>query len=228
MPIFKKKHNNFFKEWTPAMAYVLGFFAADGCMSKNKRGGHFIEFQITDGDLLEKIRDAMGSQHVISLRPGKNNEQLRYRLQIGSKELFSDLLGLGMTPRKSLTLQMPPVPDEYLAYFVRGYFDGDGNVYANEYQRSGRRTPSMTLLTGFTCGSKGFLEALHGRLHEGGIVSGGSIFRRSGYFRLYYSVRDSCKLYRFMYNTESDLFLARKKAIFERHFSRKGISIDSV
>jgi len=44
MPIYKTKNENFFKKWTPEMAYVLGFFAADGSMVKNKRGACFIEF----------------------------------------------------------------------------------------------------------------------------------------------------------------------------------------
>jgi hypothetical protein len=52
MPIFKTKNENFFKNWTPEMAYVLGFFTADGSMIRNKRGAHFIEFQITDKNLL--------------------------------------------------------------------------------------------------------------------------------------------------------------------------------
>lgn len=46
----KKKtlNQDFFKEWNPTMAYVLGFFAADGNMIRTKRGGHFISFHITD------------------------------------------------------------------------------------------------------------------------------------------------------------------------------------
>ena len=50
------------------MAYVLGFFAADGNMIKNKRGAHFIEFQITDKNLLEKIRELLGSNQKIAIR----------------------------------------------------------------------------------------------------------------------------------------------------------------
>ena len=57
MPIFKTKNENFFKAWSPDMAYVLGFFAADGSMYRTNRGTYFIEFQITDKDLLLKIRE---------------------------------------------------------------------------------------------------------------------------------------------------------------------------
>lgn len=204
------------------MAYVLGFFAADGAMMRNGRGACFIEFQITDCGLLQSIREKLGSDHKIScLKNKQNTHKDRFRLQIGSKEMFEDLTALGMTPNKSLTIAMPNTPSAYLADFVRGYFDGDGNVYANEYSRKGRNKRSATLLTGFTCGSRAFLKGLHACLRDQGIVRGGSLFSREKYFRLHYSVKDSCNLYRFMYNTKSNLFLSRKKAVFERYFHER-------
>ncbi len=137
--------------------------------------------------------------------------------------MYEDLKSLRMTPCKSKTLQMPSVPDTYFHDFVRGYFDGDGNVYSNEYRRRDRGSKQRTLLTGFTCGSRDFLRSLHERLKKLDIVSGGSLFYRGGYSRLHFSVRDSCKLYAFMYNTLSDLYLARKKSIFEDYIREKRI-----
>lgn len=202
------------------MAYVLGFFAADGCMSQNKRGSRFIEFHITDKDILEKIRTALGSDHKISVRNRSAKWKTGYRLQIGSKEIFQDLLHLGMTPQKSNTLEFPNVPKKYLPDFVRGYFDGDGNVYANTYQRKGRKQRSITLLTGFTSGSRIFLKELDKRLKENAGIVGGSLFQRIMYFRLHYSVVDSCKLYKFMYTSKDALFLKRKKQVFEQYLDR--------
>ena len=183
------------------MAYVLGFFAADGYMVKNKRGACFIEFLITDKELLEKIQLVMNSDHRIAVRKGKENQKDRFRLQVGSKAIYEDLLSLGMTNRKSLTLEMPNIPDRYFPDFVRGYFDGDGNVYANTYRRKNRKKQSVTLLSGFTCGSKRFLEKLHQKLKELANIQGGTLFCKRAYFGLYYSVNDSCRLYTFMYTT---------------------------
>lgn len=76
MPIARKKDDNFFKKWSPEMAYVIGFFTADGCMIRNKRGAHFIEFQITDKDILIKIRKVLQSNHKISIRKGKGNDKM--------------------------------------------------------------------------------------------------------------------------------------------------------
>lgn len=38
----------FFKQWAPVTAYVLGYFTADDCMFVNRRGFHSIEFSSTE------------------------------------------------------------------------------------------------------------------------------------------------------------------------------------
>jgi len=72
------------------MAYVLGFFTADGSMTKNKRGAHFIELEITDKDLLYTIRELLESNHKITERKRSDKWKRAYRLQIGSKMMFND------------------------------------------------------------------------------------------------------------------------------------------
>lgn len=55
------------------------------------------------------------------------------RIQISSKTLTADLLKLGCTPRKSLTLKFPNdgifKSNDLIRHFIRGYFDGDGSVF---------------------------------------------------------------------------------------------------
>jgi len=221
MPIYKIKNENFFKKWTPEMAYVLGFFAADGNMLKNKRGAYFIEFQSTDKEIIYKIRKVLKTNLAIGEYQSKHkNHNKRYRLQIGSKEMFNDLLKLGLTPNKSLTLKMPKVPDRYFSHFTRGYFDGDGNATIARYKNSKRHNKMrVTILSGFTCGSKKFLEGLFIKLRELTNISGGTLYYHSGGYRLFFSVKDSLVLYKFMYaNTTNNLFLSRKKEIFEKYF----------
>lgn len=84
------------------MAYVLGFFTADGSMVRNKRGAHYIEFQITDREVLHDIQKVTGSSHAITERKRSDGWKTIYRLQIGSKEWFSDLERLGLTQSKVL------------------------------------------------------------------------------------------------------------------------------
>lgn len=221
MPIFRKKDDKFFAKWSPEMAYVLGFFAADGNMTKNKRGGHFISFEITDKELLEKIRESLKSNHKITLLRKNKSWKPSYRLQIGSKEMFLNLVALGMTPKKSKTLKFPIIPPRYLPDFVRGYFDGDGNVTIGKYIRANRKNKkSTTLLSGFISGSKNFLEGLRDSLKASNVIKGGTLYYGSAAYRLYFSVNDSFALYRFMYkDIRSNLFLPRKKKIFEKYFN---------
>lgn len=211
-------NKDFFKKWSPEMAYVLGFFAADGYMTLNGRGGHFWNIQIVDRDILEGIKKEIQSEHKISTRTRKGNEQVMYRLQIGSKEMCNDLLKLGFTPNKTKSLAVPNVPKKYFAHFVRGYFDGDGNVWVG-YVHKERETKLRTIRTVFTSCSGAFLEAMREQL-EGFDIHKGVLSRGKGnYYRLTYSVNGSLKLSDFMYNHKvsvpDGLFLERKRRRFE-------------
>lgn len=211
-------NKDFFKKWSYDMAYVLGFFAADGFMNKNKRGGHYIGFHITDRQILEDIRKIMGSNHKISLRGRKkDNWKDLYKLQIGSKEIFSDLIKLGFTQNKSKTLVFPSISKKCLPHFIRGYFDGDGGVYFYDLYRKDRGKRYKYLMSSFTSGSKSFLDRLYYYLKKCGI-SGGTLVRKERGWELKFSRKDTLALYDLMYNNNDhcSLFLSRKKKIFEK------------
>ncbi len=197
------------------MAYVLGFFTADGNMIRNKRGAHFIAIEITDKDLLEEIKEAFGSNHKISIkRRNVLNKKWKdaYRLQIGSKKIFDDLLKLGLTPNKSKTIDLPHVPDKYFHHFVRGYFDGDGNVVSGYFDRCDRKSKACVLSTRFTSGSGLILNNLKNSLSRL-LGTTGSSYCRDNTWRLNYSINDSRKLFKFMYNgdkVENLIYLERK------------------
>ena len=72
-PIFRDVRADFFKSWSKEMAYVLGYFAADGAMIKNKRGAHFIEFHSTDKELIVSVRRVLHSDHKIGVRKPKED-----------------------------------------------------------------------------------------------------------------------------------------------------------
>lgn len=202
------------------MAYVLGFFAADGYITHNKRGAHFWCLEITDKALLESIKHTISSNHSIGVRKKKKKiHKILYRLQIGSKEMCDDLRMLGMRERKTQSLAVPNVPKRFFPDFVRGYFDGDGCVWVG-HQRRDRPTQSVAIQTIFSSCSIPFLEVLSKRLSAFGFS--GVIWReKNTHARLRYSIRNSLKLYDFMYNDSvamsQGLFLERKKKIFERY-----------
>ena len=222
MPIFKNYDKEFFKTWSRNMAYILGFLYADGNMIKTKRGTHFIAFYSNDFSLLQEIKNVIKAEHVISKRSGRTGEVCR--LQIGSREWFDDLCALGLTPNKTKRMLLPDIPDEFFTDFVRGYFDGDGNVWIGHVHKY-RPTSTYTIQTSFTSGSMAFLESLRCRLHTQGLV-GGSLFKlkAGNYGRLTLSKQDTLKIYRIMYNAPHRLYLERKKVVFEEFVNNCGRS----
>lgn len=217
MPIYRTLNHNFFATWSSDMAYVLGFFAADGSMLRNKRGAHFIEFNITDKIVIEIIRRVIGSNHKITTRNKNPRHKPQYRLQLGSKKIFLDLERLGFTQAKSKKLRMPLIPRPFEADFIRGYFDGDGCIYFKRLKFADRKRPRWILQTVFTCGSKKFLFELQQMLKKYGVM-GGSIRIKLRGFDLSLSHKDSIALYKFMYHTmpAAELYLPRKYKLFRK------------
>lgn len=201
------------------MSYVLGFFAADGNMIRNRRGAHFIAFYSCDKSILLAVRSTLGSTHKLGIRRRSPPWRTAYQLQIGSKEIFNDLIKLGFVPAKSKKLLFPKVPRKYLGDFVRGYFDGDGNIYFKKHYVKDRSKQKWIFTSRFTSGSRIFLESLLNILRSCG-VQGGFIVGKSNHsgFELVFSHRDSVALFHLMYDTISDngLCLARKYSLFRR------------
>jgi hypothetical protein len=132
-------NQDFFVEWSEAMAYVFGFWFADGWMSQPDRDAQ-VGFVSKDNEHLDLIRELMESQHQIySRRDGC------FALTIGGKRLWRGLLYRGGMPAKSLIAPMPEVPYVFLRPFVRGYVDGDGYVI---WETSPRRRPVIGILGG--------------------------------------------------------------------------------
>jgi intein-encoded DNA endonuclease-like protein len=219
VPIYKKIDKDFFKKWSYDMAYVLGFLFADGNIIKNKRGAHFISFYSADLVLLKSIKKILKSEHKITKRKSINLHN--YSIQIGSKEMYLDLITLGLQEKKTHRMKLPEMKKEYFAHFLRGYFDGDGNVWVGEIHKE-RKTTHQTIRTSFTSCSFEFLKSLQDYIskltsHSGSLVKGSG-----NYYRLTYSSQGSFNLYKIMYNnSQSPLFLKRKRVIFAKYFKDK-------
>jgi intein/homing endonuclease len=229
MGIKYKVNENFFNTWTTNMAYVLGFWYADGSVEYSPSiRGHYIRVSSVDREILESIRNAMSSQHTIITRT-ENGVRDRYLLRIGNKKLFHELHRLGVVERKSLILSFPAVPTEFQHAFIRGYFDGDGCVHI-ERHTNGRNIKRLT--TVFTSGSDTFLEKLNEILHTAAGIQNNKkiVITKGGYgstFQLRFSTKNSLLLFRYLYpkNQKSHLCLQRKYDIFMRYISEKEIQI---
>lgn len=109
---------------TEEKAYWLGFLYADGYVNDRQ-----IELTLKAEDLehIKKFKAFTKSEHKISYRKEIN----AYRITICSPKIALDLMNLGCTQAKSLTLTFPTkeqVPEHLVHHFMRGYFDGDGCI----------------------------------------------------------------------------------------------------
>lgn len=120
-----------FDNWTPDMAYFLGFIYADGNVDKT-RTRFTISTSSKDIDILLKLKAFIKSNHNISNIVVKNKYPQSI-LRISSPNLCKRLIQLGVIPAKSLCLMWNrDIPNSMINHFVRGYFDGDGSITKRE------------------------------------------------------------------------------------------------
>lgn len=139
---------------TPEKAYWLGFIAADGCVittSSYPEGSHLaVQLAIRDRTHLLKLKEATGALGAVhdEMRAGSRGGRWRSggssTLYVYSRRLTKSLLVLGITPRKSATVEPWDGPADLMPHYWRGLIDGDGSL--------ARKGPG--LWTVFLCGSE--------------------------------------------------------------------------
>ena len=191
----------FFRVWAPEMAYVLGYWWADGCMRiKANTTAHQIEIASNDRDHLELIAQAIGGKYFLrKVSPQANT----YVISFCSKEMYQDIERLGGTSRKSRTIGFPDVPADLLPHFVRGVIDGDGTLSWN-----GDR-PIIHIYSG----SQRFLAGLATAIAQlTGIPAPNIGANRENFYLKWSTIRAKC-LAGWLYFDNPGLALDRKRAI---------------
>lgn len=186
----------------------------------NSGNSRYIQFVSTDYNLLEKVRRVMNSKHKIYLkRKGNNKWRNLYLLEIGSKEMYNDLLNLSLMPKKEDRLRLPKIPEEYLSHFIRGYFDGDGCISYGFYKKRNKNKKELLFTSRFISSSKKFLKDISKRLSIQAGLGFGCLSKLAKCYNLIYSKNDTIKLFYYMYGSiKSDLFLERKYKKFQEIF----------
>lgn len=156
-------NENFFKQIdSQCKAQILGFIAADGCISKNSL---IIAISDKDANYLEWINKKLeytGQVKRYRNTGGFNINLKRYcsRLAISNQRIVKDLSRYGIVPQKSLKMTFPNegcIPDEYIKYFILGYLEGDGCICV---------LPKYKIANVQICGTKEFLGRLQDILKE--------------------------------------------------------------
>lgn len=121
---------------TKSKAYLLGLICADGWVAgrpKNKRGNPCtlgLCLHNKDREVVEFLKSELQAQHPIC----KVKKHDAVSISINSVYLCSVLIGYGIVPNKSLTLNLEQVIEKanidvaLIPSFLLGYFDGDGGI----------------------------------------------------------------------------------------------------
>ena len=110
-------------------AYWLGFIFADGYISssplrESTKSIYQFELSLSLKDLehLNKFKNFIEYEKELLI------DNHRCRFTVANKHLWNILNNYGCTPRKSLSLKFPNIPNKFIKHFIRGYFDGDGCI----------------------------------------------------------------------------------------------------
>lgn len=229
MGIKYRVNEAFFDSWTQEMAYVLGYFYADGSLEDaSYLRGKYIRVSSVEKYSILRIKRWLGSEHtIVEQKSTWENGKTRYLLRIGSHKLYDRLTSIGLHPNKSLTIEFPDIPKDYIHHFVRGYLDGDGCVYF--YRALGKRGKLVTkkLSVIFTSGSRIFLERLNRILKKRLDLKQEKIYKGQRAYQLRYGTSDSIKLFGFLYkDVLPRAYFTRKTKPFLLYFKLHPSRID--
>ena len=186
-------YNGCFKNLdTPEKTYWFGFIVGDGCIGVYKNGGYTFVMTLKDKEHVEKLANFLGYQiDRIKIHKAKNiiiknrlcNRKELYTFRIKCKELVIDLMNLGLTPRKSLTITDSIIPKNYQWDFIRGLWDADGCIYFIKSKNINLLNPAISLV-----GNYPLLEGIKNIINNGGHLRNGRV--KDGHIdSLYYGGR---------------------------------------
>lgn len=195
----RKWHINqdFFKTWSHDMAYILGLWFADGCIYGGKMFD--ITLHAKDKYILKKVAEKLAYDGPLIDYVDRQAARINFSCVV----IYNDIVALGGTERKSLTVDFPDVPKEYLPDFIRGYFDGDGCI---------TRSKNNRVNSSFACGSPAFINKLWTVLKEEAGVEGGSYYEPG--MQLQFGKRDTLRIGNYIYGNNPEMFLLRKREKF--------------
>lgn len=218
-PLLQSKTLNGHIRWSANLAWAVGLIATDGNLS---RDGRHMTVTSVDRDLLETLRVCLSLSVAITPHYGGRGRR-GLRVQWGDRHFYDWLVGIGLTPAKSLTLGPLGVPDAVFADFLRGCIDGDGSIttYIDRYNTFKKPTYVYTrLFVSLVSASPRFLEWVRATVRRLVGLSGHLTVKRSPLHNdlwcLRYAKRESLALLRWIYREPDRPGLSRKRNVAAR------------
>lgn len=172
----------FFSKWSPEMAWALGLLFTDGHVR-----GNLVQFTSVDIELLESVRTFFRSTRPVQKRTQSYDKSKHiYAFAFSHPKIAEDLKGLGLHEKKSLDMEFPEIPEEYMRHFIRGCWDGDGSVFLDKGK----------IVASYISGSIKFIERLVQNLHKIGIYRHGKELERGELWLKYPDGRFPIKIHK--------------------------------
>ena len=196
----------FFSEESADMAYILGFIAADGTISKNSNRIK-IGLSAKDVEQLELIKKIMKINYPIKIYTNKDNFEIA-ELVWTCEQHKKDLAKYGVIPKKTYTFKFPiNLSKEYWVDFIRGYFDGDGSITGlkPEWKICSYRIDILQTINAFFEENNIALSTIHKR-------------KGQNLYDLRYASKDNLiKIYNLLYYNKDVPCMLRKRQKFESY-----------
>jgi len=196
-------------------SYWLGFLFADGYVRirKKKYGEVKLKLQLKDYDHVKLFKKSLNSNNIIK-NSINNNGFNETSFSVYSTKLTTDLIKMGCIENKTKLIRVPPIPDNLMRHFIRGYFDGGGCI--SEMFKT-------KVIEFYICGgSIEFLNDLKQIFNDFGISKQDFRENNSNTTMLKITrVNDMKKLYHYFYD-DSEFYLERKKEIFKKVLKKEG------
>lgn len=207
----ERRRKTFFNEayFSPPLtnesAYWLGFIQADGCLTDGPKYPRLvIKVALRDASHLDQFLQDIKCNRLAHRTP-KGAE-----CRLSSAQLVSDLMDLGVRPRKGQRETFAEITGELFRHYLRGVFDGDGWVSSPL-----RKQPAVVIT-----GSHGFVIWALEQVRAQVGISGGSVLKdgHASSWNLCITGRYQVEaVYRWLYDGATR-WLPRKRERFQRMF----------
>lgn len=207
-------NENFFEKWTQENTWLFGWIVGDGCITNPK----CIAFNLArvDREVLDKFKNVLNSEHPIK---DYERENKRYQnnfkysnIRFHSKKLVKDA--------KELSLY--DIPENLFSHFLRGFFEAEGCVF---WHKKERLRKGGIIGSGISQNDEKMLKFICWKLRTLGITKGGGLHSNKKNWTLEFSVKDTISIYHYIYNDKGNMFLKRKKKLFDKLIEKQMTAI---
>lgn len=190
-------------------AYFLGFIVADGSVNSIS---NIIQITQKEPDILYEFKNFIEYEGELMKSKSRNV----FDIKISSSKMKSDLLNLGISPNKTMSVDYPLIPENLQNHFMRGVFDGDGCISIHHDKRDNSDRGQVNICSG----SFNFINKYVDNMVKYCGVKKNNIRQPKGTYYVvdWGGLSDVERIFEFLYK-DASIFLKRKKETYDKVMS---------